>query len=584
MEESIRRFARTVNATPEEWRRGRLYPSMCIRPHVIVQTTTDSITLPLDHYRRRFLRNAALLGAAAMARPLSTDRFPAPDLAADICASPGPQLRKLMIPGESGYLGQLAPRGMPVTLTARPRKDLRSGTGTLEYTASHRGRLYSNPTLVVERGERVRVRLANQLPESTIVHWHGLSVSAGNDGNGSVLAAPGEVYDYDFEIRNRSAMYWYHPHPHGRSAGQTYQGLFGTVLVEDDAERSLRAALDLIPGRTEIPLIMQDRRPGDSYLPSPLDLARGLIGDELCINGVRDAYLDVATRVYRLRLLNAANARTFRIAFRTTGGSLAPFTLIGNDGGLLSAPKRCEQVFLSTAERVDVLIDLRDANVGDVLRMDTLAFDPMYAKVAEVAAGDHAGMGATGASESGSMHEYPHRWPEGSPRTLLELRVRKRVGYDRVIPASLSVMPPIDVGAASERSFRLGFAKGRWRINDRVFEMDAAPIEVQRNTVESWLIRNYHTSMPHAMHLHGFPFEVLGRETSPDEIVTLQQDPQGRLATDFGRKDTVLVWPGESVRIAVDFTMPFPGPQSYLFHCHNLEHEDGGMMLPVLVA
>ena len=101
---------------------------------------------------------------------------------------------------------------------------------------------------------------------------------------------------------------------------------------------------------------------------------------------------------------------------------------------------------------------------------------------------------------------------------------------------------------------------------------------------ETWLLRNYHTSAPHAMHLHGFPFEVLGRETSPDEIVTLQQDPQGRLATDFGRKDTVLVWPGESVRIAVDFTMPFPGPQSYLFHCHNLEHEDGGMMLPVLVA
>ena len=107
---------------------------------------------------------------------------------------------------------------------------------------------------------------------------------------------------------------------------------------------------------------------------------------------------------------------------------------------------------------------------------------------------------------------------------------------------------------------------------------------MRRNTVETWLIRNYHTSMPHAMHLHGFHFEVLARETSPDEIVTLQQDPQGRLATDFGRKDTVLVWPGESVRVAVDFTLPFPGPQSYLFHCHNLEHEDGGMMLPVLVV
>ena len=141
-------------------------------------------------------------------------------------------------------------------------------------------------------------------------------------------------------------MYWYHPHPHGRSAGQTYRGLFGIILVEDEAERSLRKALDLIPGQTEIPLVMQDRRPGNSYLPNSLDLARGLIGDELCINGVRDAYLDVAARVYRLRLLNAANARTFRIAFRTPGGSLVPFTLIGNDGGLLSTPIRCEQMFL----------------------------------------------------------------------------------------------------------------------------------------------------------------------------------------------------------------------------------------------
>jgi suppressor of ftsI/bilirubin oxidase len=77
---------------------------------------------------------------------------------------------------------------------------------------------------------------------------------------------------------------------------------------------------------------------------------------------------------------------------------------------------------------------------------------------------------------------------------------------------------------------------------------------------------------------------VLARETGPDEIVAMQQDSQRRLATDYGRKDTVLVWPGESVRVAVDFTLLFPGPQSYRFHCHNLEHEDGGMMLPVLIV
>ena len=114
--------------------------------------------------------------------------------------------------------------------------------------------------------------------------------------------------------------------------------------------------------------------------------------------------------------------------------------------------------------------------------------------------------------------------------------------------------------------------------------MVAAPIEVARDSTEVWLLRNYHTSMPHAMHLHGFQFEVVERETSPDAVRALAGDERGRLPTDLGRHDTVLVWPGESVRVAIRFAMPFSGPQVYMFHCHNLEHEDGGMMLGVRVA
>jgi suppressor of ftsI/bilirubin oxidase len=167
---------------------------------------------------------------------------------------------------------------------------------------------------------------------------------------------------------------------------------------------------------------------------------------------------------------------------------------------------------------------------------------------------------------------------------LLQLRVRERVAYRATIPQRLSTIVAIDTGHATERPLRLGFAKARWRINDRVFAMGEAPIEVKRNTVETWLIRNYFNSMPHAMHLHGFHFQVLERQTSPAQIAALKVDDHGRLATDLGWKDTVLVWPGESVKIAIDFTMAFAGEQTYMFHCHNLEHEDGGMMLGVKVA
>jgi suppressor of ftsI/bilirubin oxidase len=348
----------------------------------------------------------------------------------------------------------------------------------------------------------------------------------------------------------------------------------------------VRAEFDLTPGITDIPLVLQDRRAGVDYAPAPEDLVHGFLGSEMFVNGTRCPHLDVGTRIYRFRILNAANARTLSLAFRTASGKDFPFTLIGNDGGLLPTPVRCGQAWLATAERIDVLVDLRLAAVGDSVRLETLAFDPMHAEGVTTAPVDHAAMGHAQplGGAPAATHQHSSQWPEGTPRTLLDLRVRKRVAYDRRIPEKLSTLAAIDTTHASERSFRLGFAKGRWRINDRVFEMGVSPIEVARDSVETWLIRNYHTSMPHAMHLHGFHFEVLARETSPDWIAALAVDVQGRLATDIGRKDTVLVWPGESVRVAIDFTHPFPGPQSYLFHCHNLEHEDGGMMLGVAVA
>ena len=533
------------------------------------------------------MQSFAALGLAAATRPVRPGPTAPLDASESLCRTDSRAAQRLHIPGDTGHLGRLAPRGQTLTLTAGAANGTPSAraTGSLAYSAHHRGRRYANPTLVLQRGERVRITLDNALAEPTIAHWHGLTVDTRNDGNGSFLVPPGERYDYEFEVRNRAGLYWYHPHPHGRSAAQTYRGLYGLILVEDDEERALRAALDVTPGTTEIPLVLQDQRASAGYAPTPADLTHGFLGDEPLVNGAHCPYLDVATRLYRFRVLNAANARTLLLAFRTAAGTPLPFTLIGNDGGLPPAPVQCTQAFISTAERIDVLVDLRHAAVGDTVRMETLAFDAMHAAGAMSAPVDTAAMGHAmpeGPASPGVGHAGT--WPEGAPRPLLELRVRRRVTYDRRIPDLLSAIARIDTANAPERAFRLGFAKGRWRINDRVFEMGVTPIEVARGTVETWLLRNYHTSMPHAMHLHAFAFEVLARETGPDAVAALAVDPQGRLPTDLGRKDTVLVWPGESVRIAIDFTHPFPGAQTYLFHCHNLEHEDAGMMLGVAVT
>ncbi len=202
-----------------------------------------------------------------------------------------------------------------------------------------------------------------------------------NDGNGETLIGPDRNFDYAFTVRNRASLYWYHPHPHGRTAAQTYRGLFGLLAVEDDDEVKLRAALSLVPGETEIPLVLHDRR-GNSpfrYTPSAEDLLLGWYGDEVLVNFTPRPYLDVTGRSYRFRVLNGGNARNFRLAFRRDDGAPVPFLLLGTDGGLLEQAQPCTEVFLSPAERIDVLVDFAGIPVGGYVLLESRAFDPMQA-------------------------------------------------------------------------------------------------------------------------------------------------------------------------------------------------------------
>ena len=530
--------------------------------------------------RRRLLRALAAVGAAMPTLGWkSAGRLSA---ASDLCATPGRFDTPLHVPGDRGRMGRLPAGNRSLVLRAAAYGD----DGALAFVTRVNGRDYVDPTLVARTGERVAITLENRLPEPTVAHWHGLIMDTANDGNGDALIEPGKSFAYAYEVRNRSSLYWYHPHPHGATAGQTYRGLFGLISVEDDEDDGLRRSLSLLPGRTEIPLVLQDRL-GQSphrYSPSGDDLLLGWFGDEVLVNFTPRPYLDVEARSYRFRVLNACNARNFRLAFVRDDGASLPFMLLGTDGGLLEQAQACKEVFVSPAERIDVLVDFSGIAIGGYALLESRAFDPMH----------QLPPGPAGASTAAAEKSHDMRVPaapgaassplaDGVARQLLQFRIRARAATASALPTELSA-PPRPVATTDERPLRLGFAKGRWRINDRVYDMREVPIVVAGNATETWLIRNYHTSMPHAMHLHGFQFRVLERETSPDSIASFAVDAKGRIATDLGWKDTLLVWPGESVKIAIDFRHPFTGEQTYLFHCHNLEHEDGGMMLRVRVG
>jgi suppressor of ftsI/bilirubin oxidase len=490
----------------------------------------------------------------------------------------------LRLPGAEGLNGVIDPSGA-LTLVAGPaRQELVPGkpASVLAYQADHHGDSYLNPVLRVRSGAQLRIKLWNALEETSIIHWHGLKVDSNNDGHPHYAVSGGETYDYTFTVSNRAATYWYHPHPHHLTGKQVYLGLAGLFIVEDSEEIALQQALDLHFGGSDIPLVLQDRRfDGDGQLlftPTREERLSGHYGAEVLVNLTPRPYFLAATRIYRFRILNGSNARMFRLAFRH-GEHLLDYQVIGTDGGLLDKPYTVKEAFLAPAERVDVLLDLRRAQPGDALTLVSLPFDPMH---------HEAGGKASGAHDAHAHHHpagqpMPYA-PDGSPLDLLRIQVRHRVPYERQVPQALSRIEPAATGAGKPRIITLEQSRGAWRINGLTYDHNATPIVVKRGATEVWEIRNAARSMPHPMHIHGFQSRVLSREGSPDQQKQLAVTDTGLAATDLGWKDTVLSWPGETVRIVTDFSHPFLGDQVYMIHCHNLEHEDGGMMLNMKVA
>jgi blue copper oxidase len=502
----------------------------------------------------------------------------------------------LRLPDHAGLMGILDASDAPVRIT--------TGTESVEvlpgkrseasaYRVERDGKTYVNPTIRVQTGANFSAELVNGLDEETTIHWHGQHVEWRMDGHPLLPVGPGAAYRYAYPVRNRGGTYWYHPHAHGSSARQTYSGLAGFFIVEDEDERRLGEALDLEVGRTDIPLLIQDKMfdEGGSfvYAPGPMDQEMGYEGDVVLTNLTPNPYVEVGTRIYRFRLLNGSNARNLRLAFSRAGeDELLPYEVVATDGSFLEKPRQAREVFLSPAERVDVLLDLTGFEVGDEVVLRSLPFDPMHNEHDMEMAG-HTEHGDMGHREIGHHHHMgPTRLPDGRGFYVLRLVVGERRDYARRVPETLSGSQRQDFTGATTRPIRLSMATGggstRWLINGLSHRMEEYPIVAQRGAKEVWEIHNDERSMPHPMHLHGFRFLVLGRTGSPAQVANLAVDGKGRTVTDLGFKDTVLVWPGEMVKVAIDFSHEFEGEQLYMFHCHILEHENAGMMLNVKVV
>jgi FtsP/CotA-like multicopper oxidase with cupredoxin domain len=548
-----------------------------------------------------------LLPAAYLA---SRPRSPVPEPPPDESSLVRRHAQRLRLPGEGGWMTPVRAAAL-TELAAAPASEVLRGhraTSMWVYRAEHEGRVLSNPLLMARPGDRVALRFRNALPQPTTIHWHGFANDGRNDGGGQLPVPPSGEQAIDWTVHGGAALNWYHPHPHALAGEQLWRGLGGMFIVEDDASDRLAAALGLRFGVTDIPLMLQDRwvkRDGTlPYLDSTMDrvlanldpasrasyeslctsgaagpLLHGARGDDVLVNWTRFPFVEVPCGWVRLRLLNASNARVYRLAFEQKGLRL-PFMLLGVDGALLPAPQELRESFLAPAQRLDVAIELPASRAG-TLWLKTLPFNPMHNDA-------RAALQAQIASAAATPPHLHGRRGEGAEESLLRIEAVPGSTRGNRLPQTLAGHAASPRPDAPPREFLLDQDRsGRWTINGQTFHATQDAFDVMEGSREVWTLRNAASGMPHPMHLHGFGFQVLGRAGSPPHVAALATDPQGRTAQDQGWQDTVLVWPGETVRLALDFSRPKALAQQrdrFMFHCHNLEHEDMGMMLAFSVV
>lgn len=396
------------------------------------------------------------------------------------------------------------------------------------------------PTIRITTGGLFSTLVENQLSEPLVLHWHGLLAPASQDGHPRDAIAAGQSAMIRFLVNQRAGTYWYHAHTDGLTGKQAYQGLAGLFLVEDPAE----AALGLPTGDHDIPLLLADKRPNAShqlpYTPTMMDVAGGWLGTEVLANGTPNASLAVDTGAYRLRLVNASNARVFKVGL----DDLTPFQLIANDAGLLAAPMTVSTLRLPPGGRVEILVSFAGRSLGSLVKLVSHAF---------AAPAGHGGM-------TGGL-------PQGAKLDLLTFSVERHASGTPPPPTTLV---PVVAHAAKEarrtRQFSLGMGMGMaagHQINGTTYSLQRVDFSVPKGELEIWEFTDTLGDF-HPMHLHGAHFQVLSRSGAavlPPE--------------DTGWKDTVLVGPLETVRVLVRFDAH---AGIFVLHCHNLEHEDDGMM------
>ena len=405
---------------------------------------------------------------------------------------------------------------------------------------------YLGPTLILQRGATVHMNVTNQIPDTTTIHWHGLHVSPENDGGPHTPIAPNTTWSPTFKVLDEASTFWYHPHLHHYTAEQVYLGAAAMIIVRDSHEAALN--LPRTYGVDDFPIILQDK----SFVENTNALEYVELSDTMMINGTLAPYLEVPAQWVRFRILNASNQRVYNVGFPPNSNAKQ----IGSDGGLLASPLPITRIQIAPGERAEVVVDFSS----------TAAQFPLMANNSEM------GTGISGAPNGPGGH--PGNPLDGNDFPLMEFRVVPAT------PNAVMSIPPVlrtyqfpninDVSVTRIKVFDTLTTSFPYLINSTLFDLDVNNDTVMLGATEIWELRN-HTNIAHPFHIHDVQFHVIEFNGGP---------PPGHLA---GRKDVILLQPLDTIKFITRFDDFADMHTPYMYHCHNLFHEDGGMMAQFVV-
>ena len=522
-------------------------------------------------HRRTFLAGLASLAAAPAAAQMKMDGMShdmpgmdmgghaGHDMGGSAEAVPtlpeGQPLRELQrLANESTAPGSFKGRLSAGPATARFADGL--DTPVLSYNGMSPG-----PLIEVNEGYSVEIAFENDIAgEESTIHWHGMPVPADQDGNPMDPVASGGSRTYVFDLpQDSAASYWYHPHPHGKTAEQVYRGLAGVFLVKPKVDPIPAEYGDTVLMFTDLRLAADGTMPASTMA----DMMNGRVGDHVLVNGQKNPKLDIPFGTKRrFRLYNATNARFLRLSF--DGPSMM---IIGTDGGLLEAPIAVDDILLSPAERLELIVSF---DKPGPVTLYTLDYDRGWMGPGRP---DDAGLTLLTVNVSETPAEPAPPLPQ-TLRTISPLgtpAVTRRFVFSESMDMGSGTMSMggsmagMDMGSHEMGGMAMGSgAMGMgFFINGASFDMKRVDVVSKAGQVELWEIVNQ-ADMDHPFHVHGTQFQVVEHE----------RDGKVTKPAYLAWKDTVNVAKGETVRLLL--RQDQPGARMY--HCHILEHEQLGMM------